>query len=197
MTKNGTAYLQNPLWQIKPSVAFLPDKGPVFLTSWDNDGGNPKRFIHPPSHPMGNFPIPNGDQLAPTVAQCRTIKPVRAHHFSQTYSMLKMQGMFSGVDTLDVRMPNQYEHSNTEQAHTMIKFVHVPTIPLEERPAFDKTKPSWCSASSNPPPNGTGRAITSDPATQRLGPYRYGETKHFRGRTYYPYRICIIIFVKS
>ena len=92
-------WLLNPQWEVKPSIAFIDNVGPVILTCRDHGGGTKKMSIHVPRVPKNTLPSKFSDQLAHAVLQCRTIKPVKATQYSTQFQMNEQRGSFTGIDT--------------------------------------------------------------------------------------------------
>ena len=92
-------WLLNPQWEVKPSIAFIDNVGPVILTCRDHGGGTKKLSIHVPRVQKNTLPSKFSDQLAHAVLQCRTIKPVKATQYSTQFQMNEQRGSFTGIDT--------------------------------------------------------------------------------------------------
>ena len=95
--------LRNPEWEIQPAVAFNSENDDLVLLSCSkHQNGSKCRYLHPPRNPNGTLPSPIPDQLTSVVTRPRTIKSVKAHHFSNSYQMHHMAGQYNGVDTVRV-----------------------------------------------------------------------------------------------
>jgi len=111
--------LSNPSWVVKPALYFGAG-APVMLCCRHHGfrlGGKRRapfgQRVHPAKDPLGCIPSAIPDQLSHAVLKCRTIKPVRAHKYSNTYSMEKMKGSFGGVDTIDLGNVRNLHHDCT------------------------------------------------------------------------------------
>ena len=69
-------------------------------------------MFHPPRNPFGTLPAPFGDQLAPEVVVPRTIKPMKASAYSNSYQMHDMRGYYGGVDTLSVADQGRFDYES-------------------------------------------------------------------------------------
>ena len=88
----------NHKWKVLPSIAFVPEKGPVVLTCNEHDGGTKSLFVHPCSW-QHNLPSRRPDQLCQAVLQPRILKPVKASKYSTSFQMFHQSGTFNGIDT--------------------------------------------------------------------------------------------------
>ena len=92
--------LLNPSWKVLPGTLLCQDKGAVILTCCNHGGGTNKKYIHPPRYPfMHNLPSEHGDQLCHVVIKPRSISPMKASKYSNTYQMHEQKGCYQGIDT--------------------------------------------------------------------------------------------------
>ena len=94
--------LFNPKWKVLPSIVFNEKGAPVIMTCRTHDKGTKKKYLHPPRQPNHNLACIYGDQLAHAVIKPRSIKPMKATKYVNTYQMHQQQGSFQGIDTCDV-----------------------------------------------------------------------------------------------
>ena len=87
----------NPKWLVRASVYFDQCLGPVYLTCSDHHGGTRDGYFHVP-RTSSCLPSLNGNQLSFVVLRARTLRPARAHAYSNTYQMNLFKGNYSGVD---------------------------------------------------------------------------------------------------
>lgn len=90
--------LGNDKWRVRPSIAFV-DGVPRVLSCRNHGGGSNGKCLYPPRNPHGTIPSSMGDQISPAAVRPRNIRQFKAHSYSDTYQMSKMQGQFAGVDT--------------------------------------------------------------------------------------------------
>ena len=93
--------LENPDWEVRPSIAF-ENGAPVVLTCRRHRYGCNGRYLHLPRNPRGVLPSIQSDQLTPAVVRPRTLKQLKVHEFLDSYQMREMQGQYNGVDTVQV-----------------------------------------------------------------------------------------------
>jgi hypothetical protein len=98
--------------RIMPSLSFTPDGKVVVLTCSNHDGGDSGKYLHVPRNPYGSLNSLYSDELAPAVIKPRILKPVKRKKFSNIYSMHKMQGNFSGIDTMYVKGQGDFNSSS-------------------------------------------------------------------------------------
>ena len=92
-------FIRNEMYEVKPSIAFIDNVGPVILTCRDHDGGTKKLSIHVPRIQKNTLPSKYSDKLAHAVLQYRTIEPVKATQYSTQFQMNEQRGSFTGIDT--------------------------------------------------------------------------------------------------
>ena len=93
--------LENPEWEVRPTVVF-ENGAPVVLTCRKHRSGCKGQYLHLPRNPRGTLPSLQSDQLTPAVVRPRTVKQLKVHEFSDSYQMQRMQGQYNGVDTVRV-----------------------------------------------------------------------------------------------
>jgi hypothetical protein len=95
-------WLLNPGWDVKPSIIIEAGVGPQILTCSDHNGGCNKFTIHPCLQPDHILPSAHSDQLCHAVIKSRTIKPMKASKYSNTFQMNEQRGSFNGIDTCSI-----------------------------------------------------------------------------------------------
>ncbi len=108
----GELILLNPAWQVTPCMSYISGVGPCILTCRDHRKGCKQKMFHPPRNPFGPLPAPFGDQLAPAVIVPRTIKPMKANAYSNSYQMHSMRGYYGGVDTLSIADRGRFDYDS-------------------------------------------------------------------------------------
>ena len=91
-------HLCNPEWSVHPSVCFVAGKGPVFLTCLEHDRGTPLQYFHLPKTPSCLASL-QPDFLSHAVLRSRTLKPSKAHKYSNSYQLTKCTANYCGIDT--------------------------------------------------------------------------------------------------
>ena len=97
LENDNDTWLLNPLWKIRPSIAFI-NGIPRVLTCQDHNGGSTNRMIHTCRWKHA-LPCNQPDQIAQVVIQSRTVKKTRASSYSTEWQMFEQRGYFSGLDT--------------------------------------------------------------------------------------------------
>jgi hypothetical protein len=95
-------WLFNPAWKVMPSVAFVDNKGPVFLSCLDHKNGSEKMMIHTCRLPNHILPAKYPDQIGWAVIESRMIKPLKVTQFGNQYQMHEQKGTFNGIDTFSL-----------------------------------------------------------------------------------------------
>jgi hypothetical protein len=93
-TYDVSCILMNPQWRIVSSVAFLESGEPRVLVCRNHKGGSKLDYIHMPRYPRGVLPDFMADQLAHAVVMPRTIRPMQARAYSNSYQMHEMRGCY-------------------------------------------------------------------------------------------------------
>ena len=101
-------WLLNPSWRVKPSIAICSE-GVFVLTCRDHNGGNDKYMLHPPRQPFHILPSKQPDQLCHAVIKPRTIKPMKACKYSNSFQMHEQRGTFNGIDTCNVTSYGRFD----------------------------------------------------------------------------------------
>jgi hypothetical protein len=99
---NWARIAHNPAWPVKPSIVFI-DGCPKFATCRFHLKGDRRQYIHPLIAPYGPLTSLNSEILAPVQLQCRTLKPFKAHQYSNSFAMHSMRGCAYGLDTAMIR----------------------------------------------------------------------------------------------
>jgi hypothetical protein len=102
-------WLLNPDWEVRPSISFVPGKGPVVLTCRDHMNGTKKLMIHPPRQPSHILPSSQPDQLCHAVVKPRIIRPMKSCAYSNSYQMHEQRGTFNGIDTCSVASYGRFD----------------------------------------------------------------------------------------
>ena len=143
---NISLLLKNPAWIVQPSVAFSEKDGaPVVLACSAHENGCTGRYMHPPRNPNGTLPAKTSDQLTPAVCRPRSIKSVKAHHFSHSYHMHQMEGQHNGVDTVRTCTNHDFQ---TESAIVRKN----ESLSLKGRKDMKRSLDDWCENAKILPP---------------------------------------------
>ena len=78
-------WLLNSNWKVKPSIAFVDGKYPCIMTCHDHDKVIKKLMVYPCRQPHHILPPHRSDQLSRVVVKSRTIKPMKASKYSNTF----------------------------------------------------------------------------------------------------------------
>ena len=85
-------------WKPRPCYVFHPNKGLVFLTCQDHEGGTRDRYLHVPTTVLP-FPAKVPDQLSHCVVQPRMVKKIQLKGYNTIYQMVGQMGGFEGIDS--------------------------------------------------------------------------------------------------
>ena len=102
------AHLFNSKWQVRPAIAFVPGKGPCFLTCKLHGGGTYEKYFHLPKSLVPLVPS-HGDHIGHVTLKSNVVGTVKAHKFSHTYQMNECQGSYSGIDTCRVTEQRRFD----------------------------------------------------------------------------------------
>ena len=91
-------HLFNPKWSVHPSVAYLKSIGPVFLSCQEHNGGTRSHYFHLP-FTGSQLPAAVPDMLSHAVLRSRTLRPMKAHKYTNTFQLQKCSGSYCGIDT--------------------------------------------------------------------------------------------------
>ena len=92
--------LLNPEWKVLPCVILDKEKGVLCLTCGNHNKGTFKKYLHIPRYPFKhNLPSEKGDQLCHATIRPRSISPMKASKYSNTYQMHEQRGCYQGIDT--------------------------------------------------------------------------------------------------
>ena len=94
--------LVNKNWKVLPRLAFIKGHAPMFLSCKKHHGGCKQNYIHPMRVPNHILPSRHGDQLCHAVLKPRTVKPMKAGAYSNTYQTQEQRGLFNGIDTCSI-----------------------------------------------------------------------------------------------
>ena len=94
--------LVNKNWKVLPRPAFIKGHDPMFLSCKKHHGGCKQNYIHPMRVPNHILPLRHGDQLCHAVLKPRTVKPMKAGAYSNTYQTQEQRGLFNGIDTCSI-----------------------------------------------------------------------------------------------
>ena len=94
--------LLNPLWKVKPSIAFTDGFTPSVLSCREHKDGELRFILHTCRQPKHSLPAPISDQLSHCVIVSRLLKPIRPKAYSTEFQMCEQRGTFSGIDTFSV-----------------------------------------------------------------------------------------------
>ena len=66
-------------------------------------------MLHPPRQPFHILPSKQPDQLCHAVIKPRTIKPMKACKYSNSFQMHEQRGTFNGIDTCNVTSYGRFD----------------------------------------------------------------------------------------
>ena len=95
---NDDMWLFNPKWKIKPTLAYIEDKGPCVMTYNEHNKGTKLFMIHS-CRWKHNLRSARSDQLCQAVIQPRIIRSVQASKYSTSFHLFQQSGTFNGIDT--------------------------------------------------------------------------------------------------
>ena len=78
-------WLMNPDCSVLPCMTFVEDKGPLIETCRKHNSGYNKDHLHLPHQPHKILASDKGNQLFHAVIETRTIKPMKANKYSNTF----------------------------------------------------------------------------------------------------------------
>ena len=119
-------HLFNEKWKVMPSVAFLRDQGPCFLTCKIHGKGTCKRYFHLPRSPC-RLVSSHGDQLGHVSLRSNVIGTVKAHKYSHEYQMNVCRGSYNGIDTCRINEERRFDIMS--QSSEMLE-----SVAVHERP---------------------------------------------------------------
>ena len=80
--------LLNKKWRVMPSLIITKQNGHTIMTCCNHNKGTNKMHIHLPRSPHGHaLSSKQGDQLCQVINKTRTISPMKAAKYSNTYQM--------------------------------------------------------------------------------------------------------------
>ena len=91
-------WLLNTIWKVRPSL-IITKFGAKLMTCRNHHGGTPKTFIHAPRSPNHILPSYCGDQICHAVLQPRSLKPMKASKYSDSFQLFEQRASFHGVDS--------------------------------------------------------------------------------------------------
>jgi hypothetical protein len=96
-------WMGNPSFPCMPSIEMIHGRGPCVLCC-RRHGETMKashfEYIHPPTSPTGCITTELSNKFAPVVPVPRTLHAMRAHHFSNSYHLTRVQGNYEGLDSM-------------------------------------------------------------------------------------------------
>ena len=93
-----------------PSLIITKEDGPTIMTCRNHNKGTTKMYIHPPRSPHRHaLSSKQGDQLCQVIHKTRTISPMKAAKYSNTYQMHEQRGNFNGIDTCSLTQYVNFE----------------------------------------------------------------------------------------
>ena len=93
---------------VRPSL-IINNNGAKLMTCRNHHGGTPKCFIHPPRSPNHILPSYCGDQLCHAVLQPRSLKPMKASKYSDSFQLFEQRASFHGVDSSMLSQVGRYD----------------------------------------------------------------------------------------
>ena len=91
-------------------VFLHPTIGLVVGTCPDHHNGSQLQFVHPPRHPtLHRLSVPYPDRLALAVPNLNLIQNVKANYSSHTFQLLKAQGNYSGISSIQLSSKRRWD----------------------------------------------------------------------------------------
>ena len=101
-------WLYNPEWGVKPSIVLTSEAGPVIMSCRNHNGGTSSHFIHTARLPGHILPSRHSDQYSHAVIKPRTIAPLKAKKYSNSFQMHEQRGTFNGIDTCSITSTHNF-----------------------------------------------------------------------------------------
>ena len=93
--------LWNNQWMCTPSIAYCRKKMvPTVLTCRNHTVKHKRFMLHPCRHPLGSIATEKSSQFSPVTPVPRTLKAAEYAAYSGSFRVAKMEGSFSGLDTM-------------------------------------------------------------------------------------------------
>ena len=107
-------WLLNPVWKVRPTIAFNKRGIPMILTCDDHNNGTKTYLIHAPRSPLKhNLPSKYSDQLSHCSIRTRTIKPMAKKYYSNSFQMHEQRGSFNGIDTCNISTYRKFDFNSS------------------------------------------------------------------------------------
>lgn len=92
----------NPQWLVKPCISRSTDENgmPMVLSCRHHTTKSRGMMIHPCRSPVGTIASQKANQFCPATCQPRTLQKTKAHAYSANFHMAKLEGNYSGLDTM-------------------------------------------------------------------------------------------------
>ena len=103
-------WLLNKKWKVCPSFTINNrGAGAELMTCRIHHGGTPKAFVHTPRSPNHILPSFCGDQICHAVLQPRSLKPMKASKYSDSFQIFEQRASFHGVDSSTLSQVGRYD----------------------------------------------------------------------------------------
>ena len=116
----------NPKWRCMPTICF-DDSVPCLMVCHGHGARaiwKHRPYVHVPKNIFETIPSAFPDQLSPAVLHPRTLRPIKAKHYSTSFQMQEMRGQYNGVDTMQLSRNHQFSvTSKTLEMHER-NYVH-------------------------------------------------------------------------
>lgn len=93
--------LDNPEWPCMPTLV-MEEGVPLVLCCRYHGTSHTMRYIHPPPNPSGSISFHDDNMFAPLVALPRTMVSFKSKHFTNSYTVNRAIGTYSGLDTVNL-----------------------------------------------------------------------------------------------
>lgn len=108
---NYDCHWGNPKWQCLPSIVMLPE-GPRALVCPSHEGLDEHQRLYPPRQPDLLLCATTPDELSHVTPNPRFAKPMVASAYCTSFHMAKMQGNYTGIDSLYLRTKSKWKHTS-------------------------------------------------------------------------------------
>ena len=117
--------LKNEEWKIQPSIVIARNRGSVICKCSPHRNGSPCYYIHPPINTLtGNETSSQTNNLAPAVLIPRTFKSMRINNYNDSYSMVKLDSGYDGMDCCSISTHRRFDHGNILSLENEMLSVH-------------------------------------------------------------------------
>ncbi len=111
---NKIGILDDSHWPVRPSIRFVPGRGPMLCTCKRHSIGSSQQYLHPPRNPLNKtMPSSRGDPISHVVMAPCTLQTIKTNNkYSTTFQMQSCNGGFSGIDSCDVKEVGVFDKCN-------------------------------------------------------------------------------------